>query len=166
MTLGKEACFAECHTKHSAKYLTWGSPLAVSLPSVPGDTRQRSYLAECQPDSTRQRNLLCRVSPGTLGKDSVSVTRRRNGCFSLPSALWHLANHFAECPRKSTRQRRLCRCTVCRALFAECDIRESLCRVFLRLCRVLQALDKVGDSGSCYILITLIIGNDSILNHV
>jgi hypothetical protein len=26
------------------------------------------------------------VSPGTLGKDSVSVTRRRNSCFSLPSA--------------------------------------------------------------------------------
>jgi hypothetical protein len=26
------------------------------------------------------------VSPGTLGKDVVSVTRRRNGCFSLPSA--------------------------------------------------------------------------------
>jgi hypothetical protein len=23
---------------------------------------------------------------GTLGKDAVSVTRRRNGCFSLPSA--------------------------------------------------------------------------------
>jgi hypothetical protein len=26
------------------------------------------------------------VSPGTLGKATVSVTRRRNGCFSLPSA--------------------------------------------------------------------------------
>jgi hypothetical protein len=26
------------------------------------------------------------VSPGTLGKDAVSVTRRRNGCFSLLSA--------------------------------------------------------------------------------
>jgi hypothetical protein len=25
------------------------------------------------------------VSPRTLGKDAVSVTRRRNGCFSLPS---------------------------------------------------------------------------------
>jgi hypothetical protein len=24
----------------------------------------------------------------TLGKDVVSVTRRRNGCFSLPSAPW------------------------------------------------------------------------------
>jgi hypothetical protein len=24
LALGKEARFAECHTKHSAKYLTWG----------------------------------------------------------------------------------------------------------------------------------------------
>jgi hypothetical protein len=40
------------------------------------------------------------VSPWVLGKDTVSVPRRRNGCFSLPSALWHSANHFAECPRK------------------------------------------------------------------
>jgi hypothetical protein len=33
----------------------------------------------------------------------------------------------------------------------KCDTRQSLCRVFLRLCRVLQALDKNGDSGNdCY----------------
>jgi hypothetical protein len=31
----------------------------------------------------------------TLGKDAVSVTRRRNGCFSLPSAHWHSANLFS-----------------------------------------------------------------------
>jgi hypothetical protein len=42
--------------------------------------------AECCRANTRQRLLLCRVSPGTLGKVAVSVTRRRNGCFSLPSA--------------------------------------------------------------------------------
>jgi hypothetical protein len=64
---------------------------------------------------------------GALGKDVVSVIRRRNGCFSLPSAPWQSANLFAECPRKSTWQRRLCRCTVCRALFVECDTRQSLC---------------------------------------
>jgi hypothetical protein len=81
------------------------------------------------------------VSPRTLGKDTVSVTRRRNGCFSLPSALWHSAKRFAECPIKSTRHRRLCRCTVCRALFAECDTRQ-------RLCRVLRELGKAVDSGS------------------
>jgi hypothetical protein len=36
----------------------------------------------------------------TLGKDAVSVTRRRNGHFSLPSAPWHSANLFVECPKK------------------------------------------------------------------
>jgi hypothetical protein len=76
----------------------------------------------------------------TLGKDAVSVTRHRNGRFSLPSAPWHSANLFAECPRKSTRQRRLCRCTVCRAFFAECHTRQSLCRV-------LRALGKAPVSG-------------------
>jgi hypothetical protein len=47
--------------------------------------------AECCLEDTRQRYLLCRVSPGTLGKAAVSVTRRRNGRFSLPSARWHSA---------------------------------------------------------------------------
>jgi hypothetical protein len=88
------------------------------------------------------------VSPETLGKEAVSVTQRRNECFSLPSVPWHSANLFAECPRKNTRQRRFCRCIVCRAFFAECDTQQSLCRVLLRLCRVLQALGKGGDSGS------------------
>ena len=104
--------------------------------------------AECCQEDTRQRYLRCRVSPLTLGKAAVSVTRRRNGRFSLPSAPWHSANLFAECPRKSTRQRRLCRCTVCRAFFAECYTRQSLCRVFLRLRRVLPALGEAIDSGS------------------
>jgi hypothetical protein len=118
------------------------------LPSVPGSTRERLILCRVLSGRHSAKVTLCRVSPGTLGKDVVSVTHRRNGCFSLPSATWHSANLFAECPRKSTRQRRLCRCTVCRALFAECDTRQSLCRVFLRLCRVLQAHGKGGDSGS------------------
>jgi hypothetical protein len=88
------------------------------------------------------------VSPGTLSNDAVSVTRRRNGCFSLPSAVWHSTNLFTECPRKSSRQRRLCWCTMCRALFVKCDTRQSLCRVFLRR--------EGGDSGSeCFIFDTL-----------
>jgi hypothetical protein len=33
-------------------------------------------------------------------QDAISVTRHRNDCFSLPSAVWHSANLFAECPRK------------------------------------------------------------------
>jgi hypothetical protein len=56
------------------------------------------------------------------------------------------------CPR----QIRLCRCTVCRTLFAECDTQQSLCRVFFRLCRVLQTLGKAVDSGSvCAMVVDL-----------
>jgi hypothetical protein len=44
------------------------------------------FFAECCQPDTRKRELLCRVSAGTLGKGAVSVNRRRNGCFSLPSA--------------------------------------------------------------------------------
>jgi hypothetical protein len=40
------------------------------------------------------------VSRRALGKDAVSVTRHRNGRFSLPSAPWHSAKLFAECPKK------------------------------------------------------------------
>jgi hypothetical protein len=115
-------------------------------------TLSGGLFVECCLEDTRQRYLLCRVSQGTLGKAAVSVTRRRNGRFSLPSARWHSAKRFAECPRKSTRQRRLCRCTVCRAFFAECYTRQSLCRVFLRLRRVLQALGEAIDSGSVYVI--------------
>jgi hypothetical protein len=134
------------------------------------DTRQRSTLCRVPykaldkvPDMGPRWRILCRVLAGrhsakvtplpsvvrqTLGKDVVSVTQRRDDCFSLPSTPWHLAKRFAECPRKSTRQRRLCRCIVCRAFFVECHTRQRLYRVFLRLCRVLRALGKAVDSGS------------------
>jgi hypothetical protein len=148
LALGKEVGFAECRTEHSAKSLTCG-PLWQALCRVSQLAHGKDGLfAECCLEDTRQRYLLCRVSPGTLGKAAVSVTRRRNDRFSLPSALWHSAKRFAECPRKSTRQRSLCRCSLCRVFFAECDTRQSLCRVFLRLRRVIQALGKAIDSVS------------------
>jgi hypothetical protein len=106
------------------------------------------FFAECPRWHSAKIDSVPSADGQTLGKDAISVTRRRNDRFSLPSAPWHSANLFVECPRKSTRQRRLCQCTVCRAFFVECDTRQSLCRVFLRLCRVLQALGKGGDSGS------------------
>jgi hypothetical protein len=42
--------------------------------------------AECCQEDTGQRYLRGRVSPLTLGKAAVSVNRRCNGRFSLPSA--------------------------------------------------------------------------------
>jgi hypothetical protein len=124
LAFGKEPDMGTLSNGFFTECLRWHSAKMHPLPSVAGQT------------------------PGTLGKVAVSVTRRRNGCFSLPSALWHSANLFAECPTKNTRQRRLCRCTVCRAFFAECDTQQRLCRVFLRLCRVLRALGKACESGS------------------
>jgi hypothetical protein len=120
-TLGKEPDMGTLSGGLFAEYPNWHSAKMDSLPSAAWNT---------------------------LGKAAVSVTRRRNDHFSLPSALWHSAKRFAECPRKSIRQRSLCRCSLCRVFFAECDTRQSLCRVFLRLRRVLQALGKAINSGS------------------
>jgi len=47
-----------------------------------------------------------------------------------------LGKAFAECPINDTRQRALCRQDFYGALFAECYTRQSLCQVFLGLCRV------------------------------
>jgi hypothetical protein len=113
---------SECPAQHSTKNLTKGPAdgsfaewwpadtrqRVTSLPSVLGDTRQRRLLRH---PGAVTATLLCRVLPGT----------RQSLC---------------RVPKKSTRQRRLCRCTVLRALFAECDTRQSLCRVFFKLCRV------------------------------
>jgi hypothetical protein len=159
--------FVECNTRQSTSL---PSVRTIALGKEPRPGHRYRFFVECNGSGTQQRSTLCRVPykalnkvpdmgtpladslPSavrqTLGKDAVSVTRRRNGCFSLPSVLWHSANHFAECPRKSIRQRRLCRCIVYRAHFAECNIRQRRCRVFLRLCRVLQAFGKAVDSGS------------------
>jgi hypothetical protein len=59
LALGKEVVFAECHLRHSTKNLTWGPSLAVSLPSVSCDTRQRSILYRVLPGrhSAKQTSL-------------------------------------------------------------------------------------------------------------
>ena len=145
MALGKEGnlgtgkdIFAEC-LYQSTRQIYWRrGPLEGSLPSAsPPDTRQRGWwwgpldqsLPRASRANTRQNWPLCRVLKKTLGKGSVTVTWRRDGDFSLPSVQWHSAKFFAEYPTKSTRQRGCCRCTVCRAFFAECYTRQSLCRV-------------------------------------
>jgi hypothetical protein len=119
LALDKEAGFAECRTEHSAKSLTWGPSLAGSLPSASGKT---------------------------LGKDAVSVTHHRNNHLSLPSAREKVLGKegfadalFAETSLPSV--------TLGKA-FAECHTRQSLCWVFLRICRVLRPLGKAPISGS------------------
>jgi hypothetical protein len=61
-------------------------------------------------------------------------------------------------PDKSTRQRSCCRCTVRRALFAECHTRQSLHRV-------LQTLGKEADSGSACTTRIMQILNISLLDE-
>jgi hypothetical protein len=139
--------FAECNTRQR------GALPSVRVITLSKEQRPRHRFrdfAECNVVGTRQRGTLCRVPHIALGKEPDMGTlpgglfvecllgrhsakkpspspHHRNGGFSLPSAPRHSANLFAECPRKSTGQRRLCRCTVCRAFFAECDTRQSLC---------------------------------------
>jgi hypothetical protein len=106
-------------------------------------------LPRAHPSGTPQRSSLCRVPIGALDKgtskggplepsllsarienarqSSITITWRRDGNFSLPSA----------------RQRSLCRCTVHRVLFAESNTRQRVCRVFFGL-----ALGKAVVSGS------------------
>jgi hypothetical protein len=106
------------------------------------------HFVECD---TRQRGALPSVRVITLGKEP------RPG---------HRYRFFAECNVYDTRQstwhgdplwRFLCRVyqvTLSKEVtFAECQPdstrqRNLLCRVLLRLCRVLQALGKADDSGS------------------
>ena len=59
-----------------------------------------------------------------------------------------LGNVFAECSTKNTRQRNVCRLCVRRVPFAECNTRQRICRVYIGLCRVPEALGKEAVSGS------------------
>jgi hypothetical protein len=118
----------ECHTKHSAKYLKLGPPLADSLPSAARPTLGKgNFFAECH--------------LGHSAKMPSPSTRRHNGCFSLPSAPLALGKPLCRVPKKKYSTKK--------ALPMHC-VPSPLCRVFLRLCRVLQALGKAGDSGSDY----------------
>jgi hypothetical protein len=108
MALGKEGnlgtskdIFAECFCQGTRQRYWQRGPLEGSLPSA------------CPPD-TRQRILLCRVSQEALDKGSVTVTWRRDGDFSLPSAKWHSAKSFP-----SARQKVLGKDAVADVQFAE-----------------------------------------------
>jgi hypothetical protein len=90
------------------------------LPSASAfGTRQRSFLCRvstralgtgtgggahwtslCRGPHTRQNWPLCRVPQNALGKGSVTVTWRRDGDFSLPSAKWHSAKSLPSARQK------------------------------------------------------------------
>jgi hypothetical protein len=135
LALGKEVGFVECRTEHSAKSLTWGPSLAGSLPSAAWKTLGKDNIfAEChQGHSAKPPSLspgvvtaafLCRVLSGTRQRGLPSAREKALDKECFADAL------FAE------------------PFFAECHTRQSLCRVFLRLRRVLRSLGKAIDSGS------------------
>jgi hypothetical protein len=131
-TLGKEpdmgtlsgGFFAECPKWHSAKMDSWPSASWKTL-------GKDDFFAEChqghsaKPPSSSPSAVttafLCRVLSGTRQRGLPSDREKALG-----------KEGFAD------------------VLFAECHTRQSLCRVFLRLCRVLQALGKAIDSGSAF----------------
>jgi hypothetical protein len=130
MALGKEGnlgtgkdVFAECHCQGTRQRDWQRGPLEGSLPSA-------------SPPDTRQINLLCRVSPWALGEGSVTVTWRRDGDFSLPSAKWHSAKSLPSARQKvlgkdavadvQFAERSLPSVTLGKA-FAECKIAFAVC---------------------------------------
>jgi hypothetical protein len=160
--------FAECDTRQRGAL---PSVKVITLGKEPKPGHRYRFFAECNVYGTRQRNMLCRVLYQALGKvrdmgtpsggffaECCQADTRQRRRLRQPGAVTAAflcrvlpgtrQTSLPSAREKSTQQRRLCRCTVCRALFAECDTRQSLCRVFLRLCQVLQALGKAGDSSS------------------
>jgi hypothetical protein len=146
LALGKKVVFAECRTEYSAKSLTWGPSLVGSLPSAAWTTLGKdNFFVEChqghsaKPPSPSHGAVtaafLCRVLPGTWQRGLPSAREKALGKEGFADAL------FAEPSLPSV--------TLGKA-FAECHTRQSLCRVFLRFRRVLQALGKAIDSGSDY----------------
>jgi hypothetical protein len=158
ITLGKEQRpghrfrdFAECYVPDTRQRGTLCQVPRRALGKEPGiGTLPGGLFAEC-PRGTRQRSLdtqqrsrlrhpvavttafLCRVLPGTRQTSLLSAREKAPGKEGFADAL------FAEPSLPSA--------TFGKA-FAECDTRQSLCRVFLRLCRVLRALGKAPVSGS------------------
>jgi hypothetical protein len=92
--------------------------------------------------------VLCRESDGDTRQRIRPWWRAVTATFLCRGPLLALGKHFAENPRRSSRQSILCRPRLPREPFAECGSRQNFCRVRLRLCRVLGALDKSAASGS------------------
>jgi hypothetical protein len=124
--------------QHSAKRLTKGPADGSFVERCPVGTRQRgNFLAEC----IRRHSA----------KTSSPSPRRRDGGFSLSSTTWHSVKSVPSAREKVLSKEGfadvLCAEPSLPSVtlgkgFAECDTRQRLCRVFFRLCRVLQTLGK------------------------
>jgi hypothetical protein len=93
-------------------------------------------------------SVLCREPDGDTRQRIRPRWRAVTATFLCRGPLLALGKFFAESPRKSSRQRLLCRPRLLREPFAEWGSRQTLCRVPLGLCRVPVALGKSAVSGS------------------
>jgi hypothetical protein len=140
MALGKEGnlgtgkdVFAECRCQGTRQRDWQRGPLEGSLPSAsPPDTRQRNLLCRVPTRALGTETgcgvhwtSLCRVSPEALGKGSVTVTWRRDGDFSLPSARQKVLGKEAVADVQFA-ERSLPSVTLGKA-FAECKIAFAVC---------------------------------------
>jgi hypothetical protein len=140
--------FAKCNVSNTRQRSTLCRVPYLALGKEPDmRTLPSGFFAECPRWHSAKMASLPSAIEHTLGKDGSFAECCPGHSAKTPSPSPGTVTAAFLC-RVLSGQRRLCRCTVCRAFFVECDTRQSLCRVFLRLCRVLQALGKGGDSGS------------------
>jgi hypothetical protein len=77
--------FAECNVSDTRQRGTLCRVPYVALGKEPDmRTLPGGFFAECPRWHSVKIDYLSSAARQTLGKDAVSVTRRRNGCFSLP----------------------------------------------------------------------------------
>jgi hypothetical protein len=152
---------------------------SATLGKEPRPGHRYRFFTECNVSDTRQIDTLCQVPYIALGKEPDMGTLP--GGFFAECSRWHSAKKLplpsvirdtrqrrrlrhpvavttaflCRVPKKKYSAKKALRCTVCRAFLAECDTRQRLCRVFLKLCRVLRALGKALVSGSAYLHLLL-----------
>ena len=140
-------------SRHSAKLGTLPSARTMALGKDFLKKKIKIFLPSTGHVTTRRRFKKNRKTLPSVGHVTARQRRRQTGLsvdgdFSVPSVDVALGKGFAECPIYCTRQRTLCRQKLCRRVFAECNTRQTLCRVQTWVCRVFRALGKEPVSSS------------------
>jgi hypothetical protein len=88
LTLGKEARFVECHTKHSTKYLTWRPRWWILCRVLSGECHLGHSAKTPSPSpGAVTAAFLCRVLPGTRQTSLLSAREKLLGKEGFADAL-------------------------------------------------------------------------------